>query len=227
MHPDWYPWWKVAREHHRHARQACASIGEGMAGAWAGHHGHGGDGEGDFGSGAFGVRRPLRFLANKLELDDRQVAEMARILNDIKTERAQAAVDDRRAVNGLADLIAGSAFEGEKASGFADGRVKSAERLRDAVVKALGRMHELLSPSSASVSPTCSAPAPSPFECTRGPAFGRHAATEPGQRGPKIPASRGAISRVAPGPLIEPSMRTAEPRPSASGRTKRGIIREP
>jgi hypothetical protein len=70
---------------------------------------------------------------------------MARILNDIKTERAQAAVDDRRTVNGLADIIASCAYEGEKANGFADSRVKSAERLRDAVVKALGRMHELLS----------------------------------------------------------------------------------
>ena len=35
-----------------------------------------GEGEG-FGGGAFGVRRPLRFLAYKLELDERQVAELA------------------------------------------------------------------------------------------------------------------------------------------------------
>jgi hypothetical protein len=49
-----------------------------------------------FGSGAFGVRRPLRFLAYKLGLQESQVAELAKILDDVKTERAQAAVDHRR-----------------------------------------------------------------------------------------------------------------------------------
>ena len=48
--------------------------------------------EDHFGSG-FGVRRPLRFLAHKLELDDRQIGELARILDELKTERAQAEVD--------------------------------------------------------------------------------------------------------------------------------------
>src|SRR5262245_8462388 len=44
--------------------------------------------------GGFGVRRPLRFLAHKLELDEQQVVQLARILDELKTERAQAAVDD-------------------------------------------------------------------------------------------------------------------------------------
>src|SRR5262245_39370814 len=57
--------------------------------------------------GGFGVRRPLRFLAYKLGLSDSQVAEMARILNDLKTERAQAAVDDRRTLTALADAVSG------------------------------------------------------------------------------------------------------------------------
>src|SRR5262245_49330028 len=48
-----------------------------------------------FEGGQFGVRRPLRFLAYKLGLSEPQVSEMARILNDLKTERAQSAVDDR------------------------------------------------------------------------------------------------------------------------------------
>ena len=62
---------------------------------------------GDFGEGgSFGVRRPLRFLAHKLELDETQVAELASILNDLKTERAQAAVDDRRTVVEIADAAA-------------------------------------------------------------------------------------------------------------------------
>ena len=62
---------------------------------WMRHHGrhHGSEEEG---FGGFGVRRPLRFLAHKLELDEKQITELARILDELKTERAQAAVDDRR-----------------------------------------------------------------------------------------------------------------------------------
>jgi hypothetical protein len=56
-----------------------------------------------FGGGRFGVRRPLRFLAYKLELDDAQIGELAKILDDLKTERAQAAVDDRRALSAFAE----------------------------------------------------------------------------------------------------------------------------
>ena len=48
--------------------------------------------------GGFGVRRPLRFLAHKLDLDNDQVVQLARILDELKIERAQAAVDDRRAL---------------------------------------------------------------------------------------------------------------------------------
>ena len=53
-----------------------------------GFGGHGPGGEED--GGGFGVRRPLRFLAYKLELDEKQVTELAKILDELKTERAQA-----------------------------------------------------------------------------------------------------------------------------------------
>jgi Spy/CpxP family protein refolding chaperone len=96
------------------------------------------------------VRRPLRFLAHKLDLDDRQVEGLAQILNELKTERAQAAVDDRRTIAGFADAIAGEAFDEAKVGGVAAERVKSAERLRDALVKALGRIHALLKPEQRS-----------------------------------------------------------------------------
>jgi Spy/CpxP family protein refolding chaperone len=96
--------------------------------------------------GRFGVRRPLRFLAYKLELDDDQVAELARILNELKTERAQAEVDGRRAVSGFADAIGAATFDEAAAAASAQIRVQSAERLRGALVKALGRMHALLRP---------------------------------------------------------------------------------
>ena len=97
-------------------------------------------------SGAFGVRRPLRFLAYKLQLDQRQVGELAAILNELKTERAQAAVDDRRTLTAFADAIAGESFDETRAGGAAEQRVKSAERLQGAVRQALAKIHALLDP---------------------------------------------------------------------------------
>jgi Spy/CpxP family protein refolding chaperone len=94
--------------------------------------------------GSFGVRRPLRFLAQKLELDERQLGEMARILDELKTERAQAEVDRRRTLTAFADALAGDAFDDTKAAEGGSLRAKSAERLRDAVVKALRQIHSLL-----------------------------------------------------------------------------------
>jgi hypothetical protein len=105
-----------------------------------------GEHDNELGGGAFGVRRPLRFLAYKLEMDDEQVGELAAILSELKTERAQAAVDYRRSTSGFADAIAGATFDLPQVAGIAEQRVKTAERLRDAVVRALGRIHALLRP---------------------------------------------------------------------------------
>lgn len=99
-----------------------------------------------FGAGPFGVRRPLRFLAWKLQLDDAQVESMATILNELKTERAQAAVDDRRTLTAFADAVAGETFDEARAGEAAGQRVKSAERLQATVAKALGNIHALLNP---------------------------------------------------------------------------------
>ncbi len=96
--------------------------------------------------GGFGVRRPLRFLAYKLELDEKQVAELARILDELKTERAQAAVDDRRSLSELADAVTGESFDPAKATAAGERRVASAQRQRDAVGRALGQIHAMLNP---------------------------------------------------------------------------------
>lgn len=107
------------------------------------HHYSQGD---DLGGGAFGVRRPLRFLAWKLHLAEAQIAEFAAILNDVKTERAQAAVDDRRALTAFADAVAAEGFDAAKAAEGERLRVQSAERLQGVIAKALGRMHAALDP---------------------------------------------------------------------------------
>jgi Spy/CpxP family protein refolding chaperone len=140
MHPGMYAWWKGQRHRHRscHAEGGFADDGAEAA------PGGGGFFDGDF--GAFGVRRPLRFLAYKLGLSEAQVGELARILSELKTERAQAAVDHRRTLAGFADSLEGDSFDAQKARDAAGDRVKSAERLRDALVTALGKLHAVLAP---------------------------------------------------------------------------------
>lgn len=157
MHPGiqsaLHEWWHAHRESHGGWRCGPEGGHRGWGRHGQGHgpgHGRGDDGGGgsDFGDGDgggyFGVRRPLRFLAFKLDLDERQVGELARILDELKTERAQAEVDRRRTVSALADAIAGDTFDEAKAGEGARLRVSSAERLRDAVVKALQQIHGIL-----------------------------------------------------------------------------------
>ncbi len=155
MHPGFIHWWKEAQRQAQAGWGANASCGPGGGG---GHHGHhkqrqhddheafaAGDAfSGEGGGGSFGVRRPLRFMAFKLELDEAQVEAMAAILADLKTERAQAAVDHRRSVGTFADALAGEAFDKEAATKAAHLRVTTSERLRDAVVVALEKTHKLL-----------------------------------------------------------------------------------
>ena len=146
MYPGSMHWWKTRRAH---ACGTAAHSGEGhdTHGAWQfGGFGFSPGGHGDYGSGPFGVRRPLRFLAFKLGLDEAQIGALARILDELKTERAQAEVDTRRALAALADAIDAATFDAAKARQGATLRVTGAERLRDAVVHALGQLHALLTP---------------------------------------------------------------------------------
>jgi Spy/CpxP family protein refolding chaperone len=153
MHPAVIEWFKSRRAAGGDS-EAWASCGSGVQ-RWGGHHqwrgaseqhasGEGwGDGEA---GGGFGVRRPLRFLAYKLELDERQVAELAKILDELKTERAQAEVDRRRTLAGFADAVGAAAFDETRADEAGQRRVESAQRLRDAVLTALRKIHALLDP---------------------------------------------------------------------------------
>lgn len=163
MYPGFIFWWNQT---HRRESQGCGAYAGSAAGhAGDGPAGHGadraagehrgpatgpgpfyqaaGDGACDYGAG-LGVRRPLRFLAYKLQLSDAQVGELARIIGELKTERAQAEVDDRRVVAALADAVSGGGFDEAKAVAAGKQRVQSTERVQDAVVKALGRIHALL-----------------------------------------------------------------------------------
>lgn len=128
------------------APRCCAPHGGGFGHRFSPRGGGGDDGGGGFddGGAGFGVRRPLRFLAYKLELDEKQVAELARIINDLKTERAQAEVDRRRAVAALADALDSETFAQEHATHAGSIKTQSAERLQAAVARALQQMHAVL-----------------------------------------------------------------------------------
>lgn len=158
MHPAFFHWWKHARAHHHHAHDHACDGGPGGEGGRCGPGGErgpwgpGGEGrfagrfgdEGFGGGGPFGVRRPLRFLAHKLELTEEQTADLARILNELKTERAQAEVDHQRTVTAFADAMEKDAFDPARAAEGAKIREDSGARVKDAVLRALERIHAVL-----------------------------------------------------------------------------------
>jgi Spy/CpxP family protein refolding chaperone len=137
MHPGFFMRW---RERHGHAHGHCHASGHGPHGGHGGGWGFGGGPDG----GGFGVRRPLRFLVHKLDLDDKQATQLVKILDELKTERAQAAVDDRRSVAGFADAVTKESFDTAAAAEAGKRRVETAERLGKAVEKALAEIHALL-----------------------------------------------------------------------------------
>jgi len=140
MHPSFYYRWKCARSAARgEARAGAGGEGEARGGGetwWAGHR----EGSGPY----FGVRRPLRFMAHRLNLEEDQTQTLARILSDIKTERAQVEVDDRRAVGQIADALDTDALDLPRIEAALRSRVESAERLEKAVRKVLEETHALL-----------------------------------------------------------------------------------
>ena len=111
----------------------------------AGEHDHGHRRGPMFGHGPmFGIRRPLRVMAHELELEEEQVEKLARAIDELKTVRAQAAVDERRSVGLIADALLGGELDRGKLSEALELRVKSAQLLRDAVLEALGDTHGML-----------------------------------------------------------------------------------
>jgi Spy/CpxP family protein refolding chaperone len=154
MHPGFIHWWKEAQRAHDEQRSVsgCGATA-GCAPGWrrgrshgpADHEAHFSPG-GDDGAG-FGVRRPLRFMAWKLELSEVQIEQLAGVLDGLKTERAQAAVDHRRSVGSIADALSGDTFDVDAATAAVTSRVESAERLKGAVLDALKKTHGLLTPN--------------------------------------------------------------------------------
>ncbi len=143
MHPGFMGYWHRRRAHGNGCGPA-ANCGPPGFGGHRHDHEHGWHAGHDDDGPHFGVRRPLRFLAHKLELDEGQVAKVATILDALKTERAQAAVDQRRRISALADALEGAEIDKAKLEKAGDEQVRTAERIRSAVTDALVQIHAIL-----------------------------------------------------------------------------------
>ena len=97
--------------------------------------------------GAFGIRRPLRFLSHKLDLDESQTAILAEVLDDLKTERAQADVDKRRAQKLFAEAMTSETFDEDKAKKATKLRAESNERFIKVTAEGLKSLHAALDAS--------------------------------------------------------------------------------
>ena len=85
-------------------------------------------------------------MAHQLDLDEDQVDTLAAILNVLKTERAQARLDERRSIAGIADAVENEGFDAEAATEALGLRVAAAERLKQQVLETLEKTHEMLDP---------------------------------------------------------------------------------
>jgi hypothetical protein len=103
--------------------------------------------DGPFAGAGLGVRRPLRFLAHKLDLTDEQTSRLARLLERMKLERAQAALDLRRAAADLADAIEAERFDAAAVEAAGQRRVEAARRVEETVGRTLGELHAQLEPA--------------------------------------------------------------------------------
>lgn len=138
MHPSFYYRWKRSQQSHGGEAYAHA-CGDG---GW--RRQRAAERRSAYHAADFGVRRPLRYMAHKLDLDDEQIDTLAAILNVMKTERAQARLDERRSIAGLADALGEDTFDRDQAAKALDARVEAAKRLKDEVLNTLDKTHAML-----------------------------------------------------------------------------------
>lgn len=122
---------------------ASAHCGPGGHGPHHSHHHHD-HSHSRGGWSGFGVRRPLRFMARQLDLSEEQVERLAAILDDLKTQRAQAKVDNRKTIGVFADAFLGDDFDRARVEEACNARVESERLVEQAVARALERTFEVL-----------------------------------------------------------------------------------
>ncbi len=113
---------------------------------WYAHRGHHHHWKSGRRSGSFGVRRPLRYLSYQLDLDESQRRRVAVALDAVKTEREQAALDEKKMAADLAELVAKPEITDEALEGVLSARVTSTERVQTKVAEAIREIVAALDP---------------------------------------------------------------------------------
>ncbi len=149
MHPGYLWYWKQLQQRGgscgpTYASAWCETGTRGSGTEWTFHSSSRASGDSIFGSGGFGIRRPLRFLSERLDLTEKQVSRLARIFERIRIERDQAAVDLRRAAGQFADALEGSDFLPDAAAAAGQRRVDAAKSVQEVVSRSLQDLHALL-----------------------------------------------------------------------------------
>jgi len=92
----------------------------------------------------FGVRRPLRHLAWKLNLTEAQVRDVVDVLDRLKTAYNQARLDQDRSTSEIAAVFAASAFDADKVGSALSMRTRATDALNQELLTATRRIFDLL-----------------------------------------------------------------------------------
>ncbi len=92
----------------------------------------------------FGVRRPLRHLAWKLNLNETQVRDIVDVLDRLKTAYNQARLDQDRSTSEVAAVFSAAEFDGERVTSALSTRTRATEALNQELLAAVRRIFELL-----------------------------------------------------------------------------------
>lgn len=92
----------------------------------------------------FGVRRPLRHLAWKLNLSEAQIRDVVDVLDRLKTAYNQARLDQDRSTSDVAAVFAGAEFDAERVTAALANRTRATEVLNLDLLAATRRIFELL-----------------------------------------------------------------------------------
>jgi Spy/CpxP family protein refolding chaperone len=92
----------------------------------------------------FGMRRPLRHLAWKLNLNEDQVRGLVDILDRLKTGYGQARLDRQRSTSDVAAAFSKDSFDDSAVSAALTGRGRATEALNQELLTALRALYALL-----------------------------------------------------------------------------------
>ncbi len=92
----------------------------------------------------FGVRRPLRHLAWKLDLSEAQVRDVVDVLDRLKTAYNQARLDQDRSTSDVAAAFTQAEFDADRVTAALASRTRATEVLNGDLLAATRRIFELL-----------------------------------------------------------------------------------